>query len=146
MPGTFSVPDLMPRSWPRRRLSRDLHARVAPANVERATPLGRKFMPGERQHIDVVGDYVDGNLAHSLHRVSVEEHVLFMTELADLGDGWRTPISLFAAMIVTRMVLSSIARFRSSRSMRPSAFNREIRDAIAVLLQSLAGVSTALCS
>jgi hypothetical protein len=101
----------------------DLHARVAPANVERAHALGAvNLVSGEREHVDVVGDHVDRNLAHGLHRVGVEEHALLVTELADFGDGLQTPISLLAAMIVTRIVLSSMARFRSSRSISPSAF------------------------
>ena len=66
--------------------------------------------------------HVDRNLAHGLHRVGVEEHALLVAELADLAIGCSTPISLFADMIETRIVLSSIARFRSSRSISPSAF------------------------
>jgi hypothetical protein len=36
------------------------------------------------------------------------------------ATGWMTPISLLAAMIVMRIVLSVIAAFSSSRLMRPS--------------------------
>jgi hypothetical protein len=49
--------------------------------------------------------HVDGDLADGLHGVGVEEDALLVAELADLGMGWMTPISLLANMMVTRMVL-----------------------------------------
>jgi len=52
----------------------------------------------------------------------MEEDALFVTELTDFSDGLQHADLIIAAMIVTRMVLSSMARFRSSRSINPSAF------------------------
>ena len=40
MPGTFSVPERMPRSWPPPSdLRGELHARIAPADIQRAHAL-----------------------------------------------------------------------------------------------------------
>ncbi len=54
--------------------------------------------------------------------------------------GWITPISLLAYMMVMRIVLLVMARFRSSRSMRPSFCYGEIGHFVAVLLQALTGI------
>jgi hypothetical protein len=100
-----------------------LHARVAAANIQRAHALRPvDLVAGEREQVDVVGLHVDGNLADGLHGVGVEDDALLVAELADLGDG------LDDADLVVRVhdadedrLASSMARFRSSMSMRPSA-------------------------
>ena len=52
---------------------------------------------------------------------SVWKRIPFSFAIAPISAiGWITPISLLAAMIVTRIVLSVIAAFSSSRLMRPS--------------------------
>src|SRR5580704_18878283 len=68
-------------------LRRDLHARVAAANIKSAYAFGPiNLVARERQHVDVVGQYVDWNLAHGLHSVGMEEHALLMAELADFAN------------------------------------------------------------
>ncbi len=100
---------------------RDLHARILASNVESADAFWPvKLVSGDRHYVDVLLVHVDRNLADGLNRVGVEDYPALATQLANFCDGLNTPISLLAAMIVTRMVLSSMARFRSSRSIRPS--------------------------
>jgi hypothetical protein len=102
-------------------LRHQLHPGILPPYVERAHALGAiKLVRRNRREIDIVLDDVERDLADGLHRVGVEEHAALVAQRANLAMGCSTPISLFAAMMVTRMVLSSMARFRSSRSMRPS--------------------------
>ena len=89
MPGTLSVPRthaaLVAAAVD---LRGNLHARVAPANIQRANTLGAvDLVRGDRQHVDVVGHDVDRNLADSLHGVGVEEDALLVADLADLANG-----------------------------------------------------------
>jgi hypothetical protein len=95
---------------------------------------------GDREHVDVVGDHVDGNLAHSLHRVGVEEHAALMTESADFCNGLQD-----ADLVVGRhdrdqdgFVVHCAPQVVEVD--QPVGFDGEIRDAITVLLQPLAGI------
>ena len=68
-------------------LRRNLHPWVAPAHIKRAHSLGPiNLVPGERKRVNIVGDDVDRNFAHRLHRVGVEEYAPLVTELADFGN------------------------------------------------------------
>ena len=55
-----------------------------------------------------------------------------------------TPISLFAYMMLTRIVLSVNDSFSMSRSIRPSAFSGKVGDAAAFLFKMLAGIENRL--
>src|ERR1700722_9916064 len=66
---------------------RELHARIAPANVERANTLGAiDFVAANGQQVDVVFLHVDRNLAHGLHAIDREENAVFLGNFADFGD------------------------------------------------------------
>ncbi len=79
------------RSWPPPLiLLGDLDARVAAANVKRADTLGSvDFVTAEREHVDVHGLHVDGDLGLAgLDGVGVEEDALLLVaDPADFGDG-----------------------------------------------------------
>ncbi len=54
---------------------RQLHARIAPADVQRADAFGPVNLVGrERSEIDVIVIDVNGNLARRLNRVRMEQH------------------------------------------------------------------------
>ena len=81
-----------------------------------------------------------GNLADRLHRIGVEDHVAFVTELADLGD------RLHNADLVVRehdgdqdglVVHRALQVFEVDQTV---CLYRQIGDAIAVFLQALAGI------
>ena len=123
----------------------DLHARIAPANIERAHALGAvNLVAGEREHVDVVGDHVDRNLAHRLHRVGVEDDALLMAELADFADGLQ-----HADLVVGGhdgdqdglVVHGALQVFEIDQAV---GLHRQIGDAVAVLFQALAGVQHGL--
>ncbi len=123
----------------------DLHARIAAANVQRADTLRPiDLMAGERQHIDVVLLHIDRNLAHSLHRVGVEDDALLVAELADLGD------RLNHADLVVRIHDRDQDRLVVDGALQvfeidqPIRLHRQIGHAVALLLQPLAGIEHSL--
>ena len=66
----------------------NLHARIAPAHIQRAHALRSvNLVTGKRQHVDVVGHHVHRNFAHGLHRIGMEDHALLVADLADLANG-----------------------------------------------------------
>jgi hypothetical protein len=62
---------------------------------------------------------VDLDLAGRLGGVAVEDDALRAAELADLGIGWITPISLFTSITDTRMVSGRTAAAICSTVIRP---------------------------
>ena len=101
-------------------LRHQLHARVLAPDIQPSTLGAVELVRREGRQVNVVLDNIEWDLADCLHRIGVKQHAALMAESADFRIGCNAPISLFAVMMVTRMVLSSMARFRSSRSMRPS--------------------------
>ena len=60
----------------------------APADIQRTHALWPvELMGGERQHVYIHGLYVYGHMAYRLYCVRVEEHALFLTHFAYLGNG-----------------------------------------------------------
>src|SRR6185369_11664273 len=63
---------------------RNLHARVLATHIERAdTFRAVNLVCRDRHKVDVVLGYVDGNFAHGLNAVRVEQNSAFAAELAD---------------------------------------------------------------
>ncbi len=80
-------------------------------HVDRAGALRpMKFVAGEREEIDAPRLHIDRYLADRLHRVGVEEHTFSLAMRASSATGWSEPVSLFAAMMLTRHVFSVMAR------------------------------------
>ena len=80
MPGTLSVPERKPRSWPPPSIW------ATTTDVEPADAVGAEHLvPGEGHEVDVVLDDVGGHLADPLGGVGVEDHVAVVAEGADLG-------------------------------------------------------------
>src|SRR6266567_2319600 len=66
---------------------RNLHTRALAAHVQSADALGTVHLVGrDGSQIEVLLDYVNWDFADSLSRVSVEDHTLLMTKLADFRD------------------------------------------------------------
>src|SRR5580658_9429707 len=64
-----------------------LHARIAPANIQRADALRAiNLVAADGQQVDVVFLHVHRNLAYSLHAVHGEENAVFLGDFADFGD------------------------------------------------------------
>ncbi len=62
MPGIFSVPERMPRSWPPPSIVAKLNARVTTTNIQSADALGSvNLVAADGQKVDVVLLDVDGN-------------------------------------------------------------------------------------
>ena len=122
-------------------LLRDLDARIAPANVERAYTLGPvDLVRGQGHDIDVVGEDVDRDLAHRLHAIGVEDHAALMAEGADLADG------LDDADLVVRVHDRDQDGLVSHRGLQilerdqPVGLDGQVGDPVAGLLQPLAGI------
>ena len=123
MPGTFSVPERIPRSWPPPSSSGAMrHPRVAPPHVERAHALRPvHLVRRQRRQIDRRRLDVERHLAGRLHRVGVQQRAMRVRNLRQLGQRRSTPISLFAAITLTRDRRSVTAARTASRSIEPSA-------------------------
>ena len=76
---------------------------------------------------------------------SVWKRIPFSFAIAPISAiGWMTPISLLAAMIVMRIVLSVIAALQLVEADAAVLLHRQIGDAVAVLLEALARVDDRL--
>src|ERR1039458_9561386 len=121
IPGTFKVPERMPRSWPPPSMRAESWTRGFLRRTYKApTPLGPYILWPEIHIIPMfclftsVGTLPTACVA-SVWKITPRSR----QSLPSSVTGCSTPISLLAAIIVTRIVLSSVARFRSSRSIRP---------------------------
>ena len=123
----------------------DLDAGIAAANVQRADSLRPvELVAGEREDVDVVGDDVDGNLAAGLHRVGVEEDVALVAEFADLADGLDDAdlvVGVHDADEDGVVVHGALEVFDVDQAV---SLHGQIGDAVAVLLEALAGVEHGL--
>ena len=142
MPGTFSVPERMPRSWPPPSICATsctrgfLRRTYKRAHALRSVNLVRR----DRRQIDVVLNHVERNLADRLHRVGVEQHAALMAQRADFADRLQ-----HANLVVgghdrdqDRLVIHGALQVVE---IDPAILlHRQIGDAEAVLLQPLAGV------
>ncbi len=123
----------------------NLHARIATANIESAHTLGAvDLVAGERQHIDVVGDHVDGNLAHRLHCIGVEDDALLMAELADFADGLQDTDFVVGGHDGDEDGLVIHGALQVFDVDEAIGLHGQIGDAVAVLLKALAGVEHSL--
>ncbi len=122
MPGTFSVPDRMPRSWPPPSMiavsrTRGLRRRTYSA----PTPFGPYILCALIEAMSTLSSLTLNGTFPTACTASVWNSTPFSFAIAPISAiGWITPISLLAVMIVMRIVLSVIAAFSSSRSIRPS--------------------------
>src|SRR5580704_2876134 len=67
---------------------RELHARVAAANIQRANALGTvNFVAADGQQVDIVFLHVHRDFADGLHAVNGKENAVFLGDFADFGDG-----------------------------------------------------------
>ena len=101
-------------------------------------------MAGEREHVDVVGDDVDGDLADGLDGVGVEDDALFVAERADFLD--RLDDADFVVGVHDRdedglVVHGALEVFDVDEAV---ALHGEIGDAEALLFELLAGVEDGL--
>ena len=90
----------------------DPNPRVFLSHVQRTDALRTVHLVGRErdQSMPMATLHIDGNLAHALNRIDMEEAPPFFGDRADLRDRIDVPISLFASMIETSIVLSVMAR------------------------------------
>ncbi len=146
MPGTFSVPERMPRSWPPPSAMAESCTRgIAAADVQRAYTLGSiNFVASDGQKIDVVLLHVHGNFADSLDAVYREENAVFLGDFADFRD------RIDHANLVVGVHDSDENRFRRDgfayifRIDAAIFSNRQIGYFVAVFLEALTGVQHGL--
>ena len=123
----------------------DLDARVAATHVESADALGAvDLVAGDGHDVDVVGDDVDGDLADGLDGVAVEEHALLVAELADLLHGLDDAdlvVCVHDADENGLVVHGALEVFDVDEAV---GLDREVGDAVALLLKLLAGVERGL--
>ena len=123
----------------------DLDARIAAANVECADALGAvDLVAGEREHVDVVGHHVDGDLAHGLDGVGVEDDALLVAELADLANGLDDAdfvVGVHDGDEDGLVVDGALQVFEIDEAV---GLHGQIGDAVALLLELLAGVEDGL--
>src|SRR5579864_5223229 len=123
----------------------NLHARILAANIERAHALGTvHLVAGDGGQIDVLLDHVDGNLADGLSGVGVKDHAALMTQLADLRHGLEN----------ANLVIGEHDRHQDGFVIHGALqvvevnetvfLHRHVGDAVAILLQALAGVEHGL--
>src|SRR6185312_8010773 len=122
-------------------LRRQLHARGLAADVEGAGALRSiELMGGNRHDVDVVFVDVDRNLTDRLYAVGVEQDALLAANLPDFGNG------LDDADLVVAVHDGHENRFIGDRFPQhvevdeSVAFDGQVGDAVAVLLELLAGV------
>ena len=142
MPGTLSVPERMPRSWPPPSMMAESCTRGFLRRTYSApTPFGPYILcAGDRHEVDVLLDHVDGDFADGLGRVGVEDYAALVTELADFGDGLDD-----ADFVVGEhdrdqdglVVHGALEVFEIDEAV---FLHRHVSDAVAVFLQALAGV------
>ena len=116
MPGTFSVPDRRPRSWPPPTISGSssvcLRTKIAPQ------PFGPvHLVTGERQQIDLHRVDVDRDLAGRLRGVDVKQRAARVRgSRRSRRAAAATPISLLAAITLTSAVSAPTTCDSASRS------------------------------
>src|SRR5580692_10002379 len=122
MPATLSVPERMPRSWPPPSMMAEICTRGFLRRTYKApTPLGPYILWAEIDITSMFCLFTSIGILPMACVASVWKIIPRSRQSLPISAmGCTTPISLFAAMMLTRMVLSSMARFSSSRSTRPS--------------------------
>jgi hypothetical protein len=96
------------------------HELHALADVERHDPLGAvQLVPRQREHVDLGGLKVNGDLADRLHGVGVEQRAAAWAFLARSATGNSVPVSLLAHITDTTAVCGLSARLKASVSSRP---------------------------
>ncbi len=84
--------------------------RVPAAHIQGADALRPiHLVGGQAEQIDLQGLHIERNLACRLRRVGVEQHAALLQTPPMAAIGCSVPISLLAAMMETRIVLSVIA-------------------------------------
>ena len=123
----------------------DLHARIAAAHIESAHALGAiNFVAGDRGNVNVVVDNVERRLADNLHGVAVEDDALLVADFANLADGLQDTDFVVGGHDGDQDGLVVDGTLQVVDVDEAVGLHRQIGDAIAVLLQALAGVEYSL--
>ncbi len=123
----------------------NLHARILAAHIERADTLRPvHLVAGDRHQVDVLLVHIDRNLADRLRRVGVEDHAALATELADLGDGLQHADLVVGGHDRDQDGLVVHGALQVVEIDQAVFLHRQVGDAVAVLLQALAGVEHGL--
>ena len=124
MPGTFNVPDRMPRSWPPPSICAAIADRAAlRRDIQRADALRPvDLVRRQRREVDVERLDVERHLARrpAPRRCAATRPSRARAPRASVS-GCNTPISLFAAITLTSAVRSVTASASASRSIKPVA-------------------------
>ena len=119
----------------------DLHTRILAPHIQSAHTLGAiEFVRGDRHDVDVIGIHVDRHFADRLHAIGVEQNAALAADLADLRH--RLNHADFVVGVhdgdQNRFVRNGLAQHVQID--QAVAFERQIRNPVAVLLKLLAGV------
>ena len=120
---------------------RQQHARIAAADVERADALRAvHLVRADRRHVDLQVVDVEGHLADRLHRVGMEKDSFLFRDRANLPDRLEHADLVVGHHDRDENRLVADRRFQLVEADPAVLVHRQIRDAIAFLLEALARV------
>src|SRR5579863_61483 len=123
----------------------NLNAGIFSADVQRADALGPvHFVAGDRHEVDIHLVHIDWNLADGLGGVGVEDDAALMTELADFGDGLHDADLVVGSHDGDQNGFVIHGALEILEIDQAVFLHRQVSDAIAVLLETLAGVEHGL--
>src|SRR5215469_15499826 len=120
---------------------RNLYPRILAADIERTHTLGSvHFVRGNRHDVNVLLDHVDGNLAHRLGGVGVEDDAALVAQLADLGPGLQHTDFVVGGHDGDQNGLVGHGVLQLVEIYEAVFLHRQVGDAVSVFLQALAGI------